>query len=108
MKVDFQNYESAVKVFLETFKENSSDEALKYSEVAKVFMTKGYNFFHVVLQDIRKSNPKLAGFLSAEYKWGNSNFRTIDTTLAKIVRKFVSDLKLGEPQNGLHFCLVRK
>ena len=108
VRIDIQNFESAMKVFLETFKENSSDENVKYSVSAKTFMSKGYNYFHVSLKDVRKSNPNLAGFLSAEYKWENSSFMAIDRSLAQVARNFISDLGLGEPQNGLHFCLARK
>ena len=58
VKVDFQNYESAMKNFLETFKENLTDENVKYSVTANTFILQCYNCFHVF---IKKFNPNVAG-----------------------------------------------
>ena len=66
VKLDIQNYESALKVFLETFKENPSDEKVKNSVVAKTYMLKGYTYCHVFIKDIKLSNPNLSGILNAE------------------------------------------
>ena len=106
-RVDFENYLDAFKEFLITFKEKPSDEVSKHNLVATKMMSKDYNMFHVLLKDIRKFNPNLGGFMASQYKWGSTHFMTIDKNIAMIIRQYIADLNLGEPKNGLSFCLVK-
>ena len=83
---------------MENFKEKS-EIGPKYLLVAKEMMSNNYNMFHIQLNDIRKFNPNLAGFVRAQ----NQN---LCLEMTKIIRTFIEDLNLGVLKTGLYLNLI--
>ena len=98
-KVDCINYQEAFKDFLENFKEKS-EIFPKYLLVAKQMISNNYNMFHIQLNDIRKFNPNLAGFVRAQ----NQN---LSIEMTKIIQKFIEDKKIGVLKTGLYLNLIK-
>ena len=95
-KVDCINYQEAFKDFLENFKEKS-EICPKYLLVARQMISNNYNMFHIQLNDIRKFNPNLAGFVRAQ----NQNLSL------EIIQKFIEDKKIGVLKTGLYLNLIK-
>ena len=63
VKVDHENFMEYLKIFFENFRETENENP-KYLDSMKNVILKGYNIFHISLNDVGKLNPKLKGYLS--------------------------------------------
>ena len=104
-KIDPRNYRETFKDFLEQYRDETLEEP-KYLWVAKQLIKNNHNMFHVYMNDIKKFNTNLAGFMKAQYLEPGSRLN-LSLETAELIIEVIAEQKLGVLPQGLYFSLIK-